>query len=176
MRPAATARGTVKGMFLNFVLDFAHAQGARNVVHPRWIPFKSYPVSEHNALVDEVVQAVLPAATTAEAHRILGAEIYARFRETMVGTALLAAAGSDWNRVILVGPKAYEVSITPGSVEVELLRPGSAVVKLRDIWAYVDTLQLGIWEAAMKRCGAEGTIEVLGISRCDADFLVEWRT
>lgn len=174
MRPPAIARGTIKGMFLNFVIDFERDHGGE-VERKRCIGFKSYPIGEYNALVDEVAQTLLPELTIAEARRRIGSEIYPRFTETMVGTALLAIAGHDWNRVILVGPKAYEVSLAPGSVEVTMRRRGEALVQLREIWTYVDTLHLGIWEGAMKRCGAEGTIEVELLSRCDADFKIQWR-
>jgi uncharacterized protein (TIGR02265 family) len=163
-------------MFLNFLIDFESEHGAARKTRKRCIPFKSYPVGEYNALVDEVAQNVLPHLTVAEARRLLGSEVYPRFTETMVGTALLAVAGHDWNRVILIAPKAYEVSLEPGSVEVTLHRPGNALVRLRDVWTYVDTLHLGIFQGAMKRCGAHGTIEVEPISRCDADFLIQWKT
>jgi uncharacterized protein (TIGR02265 family) len=163
-------------MFLNFVIDFESDHGAARTQRKRCIPFKSYPVADYNALVDEVAQSVLPHLTVAEGRRLIGSEIYPRFTETMVGTALLAVAGHDWNRVITIGPKAYEVSLSPGSVQVTLNRPGNALVQLREVWTYVDTLHLGIWQGAMKRCGTEGTIEVDLISRCDADFLIQWRT
>jgi len=163
-------------MFMNFVLDFEREHGGSPYPRRQYIPFKSYPVSDYCALVDEVATYSLPHLTMAEARRQIGLHIYPAFAETMVGTALFAVAGHDFQRVLTLGSRAYEVSVDPCMVEVSQPRPGQAFVRLRDIWSYVDTLHLGIWQGAMKRCGVRGQIEVHSLSRCDADFSIYWDT
>ncbi len=159
-------------MFFNFVLDAAeHARAP--LARRRYIPFKSYPIREYNELVDECAAQAFPTLEPRDARRLIGQFIYPAFAQTLVGTAIFAVAGHDLQRVIEVAPRAYAVSIDPGRVSV-VASAGHALVQLREIWTYVDSLHCGIFEGAIQRCGVQGRVDVKALSDCDADFEIVW--
>ena len=108
--------------------------------------------------------------------RMLGHQVYPNFAKTMIGSAIFSVAGRDFARVVKLAARAYGVSISPGSIRVQFVGERHVQVELRDLWAFPDCFQIGVWEGGMHVCRARGTIKVRTLGRADIDFDIAWRS
>jgi uncharacterized protein (TIGR02265 family) len=162
----------VRGMFLSEV----HRLVPRLVKsRPRYIPFSMYPVGEYMHALLRAARARHPHKTPASALLELGFGVYSLFASSLAGTAILAAASSDFTRVCHAAPKAYAVTLNPGTVKVVTVSANEAVIQLRDVWVFPEIFHTGIWLGAMQACNLHGRIEVVRRSPCDADYHMDWR-
>jgi uncharacterized protein (TIGR02265 family) len=162
----------VRGMFLSEV----HRLVPRlNATRPRYIPFTMYPVREYMGLLLRATRARHPSKPPASALLELGFGVYSLFAESLAGTAIMAATNSDFARVCQAGPKAYGITLSPGSINVVHVGANEAMLQLRDIWVFPEVFHTGIWLGAMMSCKVRGTIEVTRWSPCDVDYHMHWR-
>lgn len=168
--PGANARG----MFFQFLIDSLEPRVAAQLEVPRFIAFKSYPLRDYVTLLARACRVAHPTLPVAEAVRRLGRQVYPSYASTMTGTAVFAIAGRNFRRIVELCPRAYEIGMTPGSVQVKTLADGYALVELRDIWNLPEFHQVGVWEGGMEVCGVSGTVETRVHSPGAVDFEVRW--
>jgi uncharacterized protein (TIGR02265 family) len=174
-RLAATPEhAQVRGMFFQYMLDglgpeLAHKHGTR-----RYVSFKSYPMRDYLTLMAAGTRDAFPRLPSSEAARRLGRRLYPKYATTISGTAIFAAAGHSFKRVVELAPVAYRVALSPGTITVRELSDRHARVELREIWNVPDFHQVGIWEGAMEVCGAKGRIDVEVHGFDSVDFDIVW--
>src|SRR5579872_1878940 len=157
----------VRGMFLSEV----HRLVPRLVTsRPRYVPFTLYPVREYMQLLVRAARARHPSKPAASALLELAFGVYGLFASSLAGTAIMAAAGSDFLRVCKAGPKAYAVTLSPGEIRLGELSANEATIRLRDVWVFPEIFHTGIWLGAMRACKQRGSIEVTQVSLCDVDY------
>lgn len=171
---AAPADATVRGMFLEELVEGAHAAGATDFRRRAYTSFGRYPMREYMQLIVEASTAASPSAPLREAMRALGRRTYPRFAATMIGSAIFSIAGRDFEKVAGLAGRAYGVSVSPGEVKATTLKPGHTRVQLRQIWPFPDAFQIGVWEGALMACHTEGEIRVKVLSESDVDFDIRW--
>jgi len=172
---AIPAHATVRGMFLQFLVESLGARAAEQLQVPRYIAFKSYPMRDYVSLLARGSRIVFPGVAPAEAVRRLGRVVYPNYARTMTGTAVFAVAGRDFRRIVELCPRAYQIGMTPGDVKVRSISDGHAFVELREIWNLPEFHQVGVWEGAMEVCGVTGTIATHRLRHGAVDFDVRWR-
>jgi uncharacterized protein (TIGR02265 family) len=102
--------------------------------------------------------------------------VYTTFASSLAGMAIFGIAQLDLRRAIELSPRAYEVTLRPGRVDVLHAGPREARVQLRGVWALPDIFHAGIWLGGMDACKASGSISITRHSLCDVDFNVSWES
>lgn len=165
----------VKGLFFQDILDAcAKARvkqpGARN----RYVQFIDYPAREYMELLVAAAGLLHPREPIRNGLRRLGRSSYPALADTLIGKAIFGVAGNDFGTILSLASRAYSVSTKPGEATLAERTERRAVVQLREIWAFPDSHQVGVFEGALIAVGRRGEVKVRAISPCDADFEVTW--
>jgi uncharacterized protein (TIGR02265 family) len=158
----------IRGMFLR---ELVHSAGL--TVSRMYIPFSLYSVREYMALILRAARASHPQALPADAVLRTGWDVYSVFSKSLAGSAVFAMAG-DFRRAVELAPKAYNLTLKPGTIDVRSLTSNSAYVEIRKVWAFPDIFHAGIWLGGMEAFGVSGEIAVTRRSSCDVDFELSW--
>ncbi len=166
---------TVRGLFFAQVTDCVNRNAGEAFAGVSHSLYQHYPMAE---FIDHVVEAgklCYPKEPLREQLRRMGTGVYPYFEQTMPGKAIFAFASNRFERVAKLAGKGYSVALSPGSCET-FVTPGRAIAKLRDVWTFPTSLQVGIWEGAMQVCGTDGRVRVREYAPCDADLEITWAT
>ncbi len=169
----APDNGTVRGMFFTEILRLA--PGLRVTHKRRYLPFSKYPLRDYMQLLIDAGKSAHPTRTPEDGLRELGRTAYPTFTSSMAGIALFGGLSSNSERVLELIPKAYPLTVEPCRVELVSRGEREAVFKLRDLWTFPESYQLGVWLGGLQVLGVEGTIDVIRHSWCSVDFHVHWR-
>jgi hypothetical protein len=71
--------------------------------------------------------------------------------------------------------KSYVLHMQPARVDVVVLEPGRAVVRMADIYNFLDSHNVGVFEGLFRHAGVTGRVRLASYSPTEADFLCEWR-
>lgn len=168
----APSSALIRGMFPAQLMEGAPP----GISKQRFVSFKLYPVRDYMQLLLEVAKAKYPRQPVATGLLRLGYGVYPLFASSVAGTAVFAAVQYDFKVICEMAPKAYNITLKPGSVAVDYVRDGEARIKLRNVWPFPDIFHAGIWLGAMKVCRTSGTVEVTKHSDCNVDFVLRWQT
>jgi uncharacterized protein (TIGR02265 family) len=166
---------SLRGVFFQSVLDDLQSHGKKSMHREHYSSFMRYPLREYMELAVVAARELHPDEPLRSALREIGRAVYPAFAATMAGSAIFAFGGNDFGKVAALAEKAYSISVTPGRVSLRQVGARHLVAELRDVFAFLDCLQIGIWEGAMIACRTEGTINVRMLSSSDADLEMHWR-
>ncbi len=169
----APENGTVRGMFFTEILRLA--PGVRASHRRRYLPFSKYPLRDYMQLLVDAGRSAFPSHAPEEGLRELGRTAFPIFTSSMAGIALFGGVGTNYERVLELIPKAYPLTIEPCRVELVSRVDNEAVFKLRDLWTYPESYQVGVWLGGLQVLGLDGTIDVIRHSWCSVDFHVRLR-
>lgn len=172
---AIPERATTRGMFLQLLVEGMGRDAPPQLRVRRYIAFKKYPLREYVEVLAHACADPKSRLTSAQRVRALGRAVYPSYASTITGTAIFAAAGRNYRRVLELCPAAYAVAVEPSRVSVRSISDGHAVIELRELWNLPDLHQVGIFEGAMQVCGARGTIRVHQIDFGAADLEITWQ-
>lgn len=172
---AVPADATVRGMFLQLLLEGISGEAALAVRGRRYVSFKNYPMRDYVELLAISCTKSVRGLAHGECVRRLGRTVYPKYASTITGTAIFAAAGRSFRRMLELCPAAYRISTPTAAVSILSIEDGRARVALRRLWNLPDLHQVGIFEGAMDVCGAVGSVLVERHSPCDVDFDVRWQ-
>lgn len=172
---AVPADATVRGMFLQLLQESMSGDATSPARNRRYVSFKNYPMRDYVELLALSCAKSVRGIGHGECVRRLGRMVYPRYADTITGTAIFAAAGRDFRRMLELCPAAYRVSTPTAEVSILSIESGHARVALRRMWNLPDLHQVGIFEGAMDVCGVFGSIKVERHSLCDVDFEIRWR-
>lgn len=164
--------GTVRGLYFTELLRLVPRLRAQQ--RRRYVPFSKYPLREYMRLLIDAARAAHPEKEPGRALCALGLTTYATFASSMAGSSLLSSVAMDQDRLLELAPLAYPLTIEPGVVEVVSRTQRTAVVKLRDVWTFPESYQVGVWLGAMEILGVDGSVEVIRHGWCSVDFYVRW--
>lgn len=165
------ADAKIRGMFLR---DLIRAVPTVKIKAPYYIPFSLYPIRDYMDLILQIARARYPNETPANGVLRVGSSVYTTFMASLSGKAIFALADVDFRRAVELSPKAYEVTIKPGKVEVHSLTPKEAFIGMRSVWPFPDIFHVGVWLGGMQSFGVSGTIEATRRTLSDVDFRVRW--
>jgi uncharacterized protein (TIGR02265 family) len=170
----APESGTIKGLYFQDVIAVASAHGTVEKARPRYLPFLDYPMREYMQLLVAAANIVYPREPIRNGLRRLGRLAYPTLAETLIGRALFGVAGGDFGIILGLASRAYSISVKPGEVTLAELEGRHALLRLRDLWNFPDTYQVGVFEGGLIATGLRGEVRVRVLSPCDVDFEVTW--
>lgn len=169
------ASAEITGMFLVAVVDAAKARGMKlPSARARYIPFRSYPLTEHCRVLVEAARALFPRDPLRQGLRRLGRGS----PQTLVGSTLgrvMMASVQEPTDVVRAMAKSYPMHTRPGSVEVVDVARGEMIVKLRDVWYFLDSHHVGVFEGVLRFAKLEGAVTVRVHGPASADLRLLFR-
>ena len=165
---------TIRGMFLQMLLQNMGADVAPSARGRRYLPFKGYPMREYVELLAMSCEKLQPGVAPAERVRRLGHGVYPGYAATITGTAIFAAAGRNMRRVLELCPAAFRIAVPDCEVSVRELVAGRGVLQIRRLWALPDLHIVGVVEGALQVCKAPGQVRVHKLGLADVDLEVTW--
>lgn len=169
--PATPGTASIRGLFPGEIVRLVPEISAPR---SRYVPFSNYPMAEYLDLILQAARVRYPNMTAGNAVLRLGTHVYTTFASSLAGMAIFSVAGIDFRRVIELAPKAYEVTLKPGKINVIHAGPRAGRIELRNVWAFPDIFHAGIWLGGMAACKVAGSISIARHSLCDVDFDMQW--
>jgi uncharacterized protein (TIGR02265 family) len=170
----APRHGKVKGMFFRKIIDDVRAATGKTIRNRSYFHFSDYPLSDWLALLYDAAQCAYPHEPVRAGLRRLGRSMYPTFVDSMIGKVVFSVAGNNVTRALPLYPKIWSVVSNHGTAVVDELTEGRVVIRLRNVWDFLDSFQLGSLEGGMGFFGVDARVKVAEISPCDADFEIIW--
>jgi uncharacterized protein (TIGR02265 family) len=177
-RVPATAK--CKGMFFRDLIDGAREIGPgsapelRRRLQTRYVAFKDYPLREHMELTAALAPCLYPKLPLREALRRFGWRAYPTFATSLAGRVAVGLMGGDVERLLDIAPRAIELSLSVGRVASRRLGERHYEIELSDIFGYVDSYYVGVFEGALLHHEREPVLRVSLRSPSDATFDITW--
>jgi uncharacterized protein (TIGR02265 family) len=164
----------VKGMFPAAVAEGARSRGLTlPSARERYLPFADIPVTEFAMLLVEAAQSFLPDAPLRGALRELGRSAYPVFVQSVVGRVVLSTA-ADMPSTLAAAAKAYVVALPACQVDVAETSTKRAIVTLRNIYYFLDSHHIGVFEGFARSCGIRVKTRIRMRTPFEGDFELTW--
>lgn len=165
---------TISGMFLAPLLLEAKRRGfTLPSARDRYVPFNFYPLAEHCQLLVETCERLYRDRPLRQSLRKLGRGAPAALVASTLGKVVLGSAeGVD--QIVAAMAKAYPLNARPSRVTVLESRPGRAVVRLEEIYYFLDSHHVGAFEGVLRFAGVTGGVLIASRGKFSADLLLEW--
>lgn len=166
---------TISGMFLEPLAEHARKAGTPlPTARERYIPFRFYPLREHAQLLIEMCQLHYAGLPLRHALRKLGRAAPTALVASTIGKVMLSSAVGV-EELIRALVKTYPLNLRPGKLSVLEFAPRRVVLRLEDIFYFLDSHHVGTFEGLMRYGGKEGTVRICSYSNTAADFLCCWQ-
>ncbi len=171
---AIPADATMTGMFLEAVAQLGRDKGhAISAARARYTPFQTYPLAEHCRGLVEVAQKMFPRRPLRESLRRLGRGAPHVLMRSTVGRVVLGAAEGPI-AILEAIARSYMLHMRPGTLAVERAGERAVIVHLDDVYNFLDSHNVGVFEGALGYAGLDGVIRIRAQSATRADFFCEW--
>lgn len=165
---------TMTGQFLSAVAAVATARGIRlSSARAKYTPFSSYPLREHCELLVETSSKVFPMLSLREGLRKLGRGAPNVLLQSVVGRVVFGSVEGPFD-VLVAMAKSYMLHMRPGQVDVVSKSATSAVVRASQIYNFLDSHNVGVFEGALKHAGVRGEVRIHVYDRTTADLQCTW--
>jgi uncharacterized protein (TIGR02265 family) len=172
---AIPAGASMSGMFLAGVVELAKSKHATlPSARPSYVPFRPYPLREHCVLLVEAARAIYPTESLRQGLRRIGRGAPGTLVSSMLGKVVLGSVEGP-SAIFAAMATSYAHHMRPASLEVVELAPGDVVVRLREVWHFLDSHHVGVFEGVLRYAGVEGTVKVHVRSASAADFRCTFR-
>ena len=165
------ADAMIRGLFMRDALRSLASPPSR-----RYLPFGRYPLTEYLPLLLQAARESHPDDSPANALMKIGLTVFPVFASSLAGSAIFSVAGDDFISAVRLAPRAYSVTLDPGSIAVDELGPEEVLLRLRDVWVFPEVFHAGVWLGAMDYYQVHGTIDIERHSPCEVDFHLRWGT
>jgi uncharacterized protein (TIGR02265 family) len=165
---------TISGMFLAPLLFEAKRRGITlPSARERYVAFTFYPLREHARLLLETCVRLYPDRPLRQALRKLGRGAPKALVASTLGRVVLGSVEGPHD-VIAAMAKAYPLNARPSRVTVLESTRGRSVVRLEDIYYFIDSHHVGAFEGVLNFAGVKGQVLMAKRGRAAADLLLEW--
>ncbi|MEO0323230.1 MAG: DUF2378 family protein [Myxococcota bacterium] len=171
---AGPPRGLVKGMFFEAVRREVRRAGAPTPGRDRYTAFRGYPLEEWLVFLPECASRAFPGLPAREGMRRFGHGAFRAFQQSTAGRVLFSFAGQDTEAAARLTGRAFDAIASHGRVEVRESGPGHVVLRLTDMWDYIEGWHVGVYEGATRALGAVPIVEVRMDTPRDGDVRVSW--
>jgi uncharacterized protein (TIGR02265 family) len=153
-----SGRPTTKGMFFSRALSLVPGQTdeepilrAAGLEESRFVPFNSYPWMDFVRLCCAVADVI--STSRAAGLRKIGRTLYSEFADSLAGRVTFGLLRNNADRVISLGPNAWNMSGIPGEVVGESIGDCHYRYHFVDYPAEIaETLAVGVLEGALVEC------------------------
>ncbi len=171
---AIPSGATMTGMFLEGTAKLARDKGYTvSAARPRYTPFQTYPLKEHCQILVEVAQTLSPSLPLREGLRRIGRGAPHVLMRSTVGRVVLGAAEGPIPTIEAIA-RSYSLHMRPSVLAVEAVGESAVIVRLNEIYNFLDCHNVGVFEGVLQYAGVDGTVRLCSYSRTSADFLCEW--
>lgn len=157
----APADATIKGMFINGLIDMAASQP---LAHPdglaiddrtlrRRPTFKDEPLRDFMRLAVAVARNGWPGRPLRDGLKAVGAQTYRTFLESLTGRVVFGVLGKNIVGLIGATTKAYGLTQSHGRAVVVDASDDHCVLEYRELHQFLDSLEVGVVEEAVRSCG-----------------------
>ena len=165
---------SIAGMFfLALAVGAERRQVALAMPRPRYLPFSFYPVREFAPLLVTGAGLFHPHSSLREGLRRIGSAAPEAFLSSTLGRVTLGASEGVHATVTAIA-KTYAINTRPSRCAVTKTAPRSMVVALDDVWYFLDSHHVGVFEGTLEHAGVQGRVRIRRRSETAADFLLEW--
>jgi uncharacterized protein (TIGR02265 family) len=172
---AAIPQGaTISGMFLApLALEAKRLGVTLPSARERYMQFSFYPLREHARLLLETCARLYPNRPLRQALRKLGRGAPKALVASTLGKVVLGSVEGPHD-VIAAMARAYPLNARPSRVTVLESTRGRSVVRLEDIYYFIDSHHVGAFEGVLNFAGVKGQVLLAKRGRAAADLLLEW--
>lgn len=172
---AIPASATIHGLFPAAVAAAARKKGvALPSGRASYVPFRPYPLREHAVLLLEAARACWPEEPLRQGLRHLGRGAPQALVQSMLGRIVLGSVEGPLE-LLRAMATSYGHHLNHGALEVQELARGSAVVRAREVFTFLDAHHVGVFEGVLKYAGVqERSVRIHSWSATEADLLCEW--
>ncbi|MEO8876523.1 MAG: DUF2378 family protein [Polyangiaceae bacterium] len=178
---ALPEKATCLGLYFNDVIDAVARSkpdfdifAATGLTKKRYFPFFSYSYADVMRLISAAAKVIHPRVSHGEALRRMGHSVYDKLFGTRVGHAMFGALGHDVRRILLTGPRGYDLSMNFGKLTAEGIDSQCVVYHFRDLPGLIETYQVGVIEGALRNLGVAGTVTIALTDVGNADVEIRW--
>jgi uncharacterized protein (TIGR02265 family) len=171
---AVPAHATVKGMFMQKILDEAGHRGVALPDHGPYRAFKDYPLQKLLDLEVDVAPRLFPDVSLREGLRRLGWTAYPTLLDSVIGRIIFGVLGRDLPAIFRTTAKGYKVSLNIGSADVIEVGDNHAVIRLREMYNFADAYQVGVFEGVFRYYDRPGEVRLRRVTAFDIDILAVW--
>ncbi|CAN5584947.1 hypothetical protein BH09MYX1_BH09MYX1_24790 [soil metagenome] len=165
---------TMTGMFLDAVAKLGRDKGfSPPSARARYTAFQAYPLLERCRIVLEVARAIHPNLPLRQARRRLGLGAPYVLMQSTVGRVVLGSVDGPLATLQAMA-RSYMLHMRPGSLTVEPHGERAAVVSMREIYNFLDSHNVGVFEGALADARVEGRVRLHSRSATSAELLCEW--
>jgi uncharacterized protein (TIGR02265 family) len=162
------------GMFLDAVAGIAKERGIKlKKARDRYTPFNNYPLREHCELMLEVSRTVFSDMPLRQALRRLGRGAPQALVRSTLGRVVFGSVEGPLE-IMRALTKSYAWHLKPSVLEVEDAGPNTVIVHLSEIYNFLDSHNVGVFEGALKYANVKGTVKIMPFTRTSADLLCSW--
>lgn len=140
----------------------------------RYVAFSTYPYADFLRLLVAVAPVIHPGLPPGEGLRRLGQGGYDALLSNHIGRVIFGVFGRDFERVVMAGPRGYDVSVNFGSLRSELVAPRHVRYHFTGRPIFLETYQVGIIEGGMRACKVAGEVRVLLDDIDRGTFDIRW--
>lgn len=171
---ALPAQTTLSGMFFVAVVSAARMA---NVTLPsaqaRYVPFRFYPLREFAKLLIEAAPALYPDEPIREALRKMGRAAPHNLLSSTVGKVVLGPA-QGIHAILDTISQTYPINLRPSKGEVIERGDRFAIVRLSEVYYFLDCHHVGIMEGVLRYAGERGSVRIRPMGPGAMDYLVAW--
>ncbi len=165
---------TMTGMFLDAVAKLGRERGhAVPSARPRYVPFQPYPLVEHCRILLDVARALYPKHSLREALRRLGRGAPHVLLGSTVGRVVLGSVEGP-HATLEAMARSYMLHMRPGELVVERAGDRAALVKMVDIYNFLDSHNVGVFEGVLAHARVQGRVRVRRRSPTAGELRCEW--
>ncbi len=164
----------MRGMYTVAVCKLAGKMTGQRFGRDRYIAFKFYPMREHIQTIHACAAAAYPDLPIRAALRRLSNLAIPTLQKSLVGRTLLTLSGGTTQAALKILEKAYMQARNMGSVRMTSYGEGRAIFQLRDVWDFPNSVQVGIFEAAITEAVGESRVLTRVHSLSSVDVMLEW--
>lgn len=171
---AIPEQAKIAGMFY---LALAEGSRRRGIPLPfpkeRYLQFSFYPLADFARLLVQAAQSFFPNLSLRQGLRALGAGGPRAFAASTLGKVTLGSA-PDVHAALLAIAKTYEINTPPSRCNVVDSGAQQLIVSLHDVYHFLDSHHIGVFEATLAHAGAKGSVRIASKSETQASLLIEW--
>lgn len=171
---AIPATATMTGMFLAATAKLGRDHGHEiPAARDRYVAFQPYPLREHCRILVEVARALFPRHSVREGLRRIGRGAPHVLMQSTVGRVVLGSAEGPTATMEAMA-KSYMLHMHPSSLVVEPAGDRAVIVHLGDIYNFLDSHNVGVFEGVLHYAGVRGIVRLISKSAVSADFMCSW--
>jgi uncharacterized protein (TIGR02265 family) len=168
------AERRLRGMFFLSYLEEAERRGLVLRTERTYAAFKLYPVREWQRFIVDAASVLEPGQPIGGGLRRLGLRAYPTFASSMIGRVIFGVLGRDLGRVLRTAPKGFEHSLE--GCEVKVVESDDRFIRLhlREVYGFLGTYNLGVFQGAMDACERPGEVYHRPISLGEGEVFCRW--